>query len=58
MSDIDNTHENEASERRRSFRLDMEKEIIDIVWVDNNGDEKRKKNSVFRFFSWRLKSRL
>lgn len=43
MSDIDNTHKNEASERRRSFRLDMEKEIIDIVWIDNNGDEKRKK---------------
>ncbi|MFT6418023.1 MULTISPECIES: PilZ domain-containing protein [unclassified Colwellia] len=43
MSDIDKMQDSEESERRRSFRLDMEKELIDIVWTDANGDEKRKK---------------
>jgi len=31
------------SERRSSFRLDMEKEFIDIMWKDENGQEKSKK---------------
>ncbi|ASP47596.1 PilZ domain-containing protein [Cognaticolwellia beringensis] len=43
MSDIDKIQDSEENERRRSFRLDMEKELIDIVWTDDNGDEKRKK---------------
>jgi len=43
MSDIGKIQDSEESERRRSFRLDMEKELIDIVWTDDNGDEKRKK---------------
>ena len=43
MSEIDKIQDSEESERRRSFRLDMEKELIDIVWIDANGDEKRKK---------------
>lgn len=33
----------EESERRRSFRLDMEKELVDIIWTDESGQEKRKK---------------
>jgi hypothetical protein len=30
-------------ERRSSFRLDMEKELVDIMWTDENGKEKSKK---------------
>lgn len=30
-------------ERRSSFRLDMEKEFVDIMWTDENGQEKNKK---------------
>ena len=30
-------------ERRRSFRLDMEKELVDILWTDENGQERSKK---------------
>lgn len=38
-------HEEEKPEieRRESFRLDMEEELIDIVWVDENLDEHKKK---------------
>ncbi len=35
MSD---THD-EKVERRKSFRLDMEKELVDLVWTDDNGQE-------------------
>lgn len=31
------------SERRGSFRLDMEKELVDIMWKDENGQERNKK---------------
>jgi len=30
-------------ERRGSFRLDMEKEFVDIMWTDENGKERAKK---------------
>jgi hypothetical protein len=30
-------------ERRSSFRLDMEKELVDIVWTDESGQEQSKK---------------
>jgi hypothetical protein len=30
-------------ERRSSFRLDMEKELIDIMWTDESGQERSKK---------------
>lgn len=33
----------EEMERRRSFRLDMEKELVDIVWSDEKGQEHNKK---------------
>jgi hypothetical protein len=33
----------DESERRSSFRLDMEKELVDIMWVDEHGQEKSKK---------------
>ncbi len=34
---------NEEMERRKSFRLDMEKELVDIIWTDGNGQEHHKK---------------
>ena len=30
-------------ERRSSFRLDMEKELVDITWTDDKGQERSKK---------------
>lgn len=30
-------------ERRQSFRLDMEKELIDVKWTDSNGRSQHKK---------------
>lgn len=30
-------------ERRSSFRLDMEKELVDIMWTDETGQERTKK---------------
>jgi len=32
-----------TEERRKSFRLDMEKEMVDIVWKNESGQEIRKK---------------
>jgi hypothetical protein len=55
MSDIDKRLDSEESERRRSFRLDMEKELIDIVWADDNGHEKRKKIACLDFSRGGLK---
>jgi hypothetical protein len=37
------------SERRSSFRLDMEKELVDIIWTDENGQEKSKKIACLDF---------
>ena len=31
------------TERRRSFRLDMEKELIDVKWTDDSGRAHHKK---------------
>ncbi|QBG36413.1 PilZ domain-containing protein [Litorilituus sediminis] len=36
-------------ERRKSFRLDMEKELIDITWTDESGREQRKKIACLDF---------
>ena len=33
----------EFEERRKNFRLDMEKELIDIKWVDEKGQAQQKK---------------
>lgn len=30
-------------DRRKSFRLDMEKELVDVIWQDENGQERKKK---------------
>lgn len=39
----------DESERRSSFRLDMEKELVDIMWTDENGQEKSKKIACLDF---------
>ena len=31
------------AERRKSFRLDMEKELVDIVWTDEQRSEHKRK---------------
>lgn len=40
---------NGGIERRSSFRLDMEKELVDIMWTDENGQERSKKISCLDF---------
>lgn len=45
MSDSSN-HE---IERRRFFRLDMEKELIDVAWKDSDGNELQKKVACLDF---------
>jgi len=35
----ENQSEQEIIERRKAFRLDMEKELVDIVWQNASGDE-------------------
>jgi hypothetical protein len=36
-------------ERRKSIRLDMEKELVDIVWVDEQGQARTKKIACLDF---------
>ncbi len=33
----------ESAERRQSFRLDMEKELVDILWSGDKGQQVKKK---------------
>lgn len=42
-------------ERRSSFRLDMEKELVDIIWTDESGQEKTKKIVCLNFSRGGLK---
>lgn len=42
-------------ERRRSFRLDMEKELVDITWTDENGRDHIKKIACLDFARGGLK---
>jgi len=42
-------------ERRKSFRLDMEKEFVDISWQDDNGNEVSKKIVCLDFSQGGLK---
>jgi len=42
MSDSSDDNDSDL-ERRSSFRLDMEKELVDIMWTDENGQERSKK---------------
>ncbi len=45
----------EQLERRKSFRLDMEKELVDIVWTDEQGQERTKKIACLDFARGGLK---
>lgn len=36
-------------DRRRAFRIDMEKELVDICWHDEQGNERRKKIACLDF---------
>jgi hypothetical protein len=45
----------DEAERRRSFRLDMEKELVDIVWKDEKGQEHTKKIACLDFSRGGLK---
>lgn len=47
MTELD--HEINESERRQSFRLDMEKELVDIVWTDDTGRKHQKKIACLDF---------
>lgn len=40
---------NHEIERRRSFRLDMEKELVDISWTDSQGQTRTKKVACLDF---------
>ena len=42
-------------ERRQSFRLDMEKELVDITWIDEKGTEHTKKIACLDFARGGLK---
>lgn len=42
-------------DRRQSFRLDMEKELIDIVWTDSHGIAHQKKIACLDFSRGGLK---
>ncbi len=39
----------DETERRKSFRLDMEKELVDIVWTDKNNQQHCKKIACLDF---------
>jgi len=45
----------EEQERRKSFRLDMEKELVDIVWTDKTGQEHHKQIACLDFARGGLK---
>jgi len=49
------TETTNEDERRQSFRLDMEKELVDIVWTDANGNAHQKKIACLDFSSGGLK---
>ena len=45
----------DETERRQSFRLDMEKELVDIVWSNEQGQELSKKIACLDFSRGGLK---
>lgn len=45
MSEVETSIE----ERRQSFRLDMEKELVDIIWTDSEGRKREKKIACLDF---------
>ncbi len=49
------TDNSDDLERRSSFRLDMEKELVDIMWTDDKGQERSKKIACLDFARGGLK---
>lgn len=47
--------DNNNMERRQSFRLDMEKEMVDITWKNEAGEEKQEKIACLDFSKGGLK---
>jgi len=50
-----NESNRKKTDRRQFFRLDMEKELIEITWHDNKGIHKNKKIGCFDFSRGGLK---
>ncbi len=46
---------NNEVDRRQSFRLDMEKELVDITWIDESGQARTKKIACLDFAKGGLK---
>ena len=55
MSDSGSMRDNQEDERRQSFRIDMEKELVDIAWIDDSGNQQRKKIACLDFSRGGLK---
>ena len=51
----DDTHNAVDDERRRHFRIDMEKELVDIAWTDNEGNTQQRKITCLDFSKGGLK---
>ncbi|PKH88381.1 PilZ domain-containing protein [Colwellia sp. Bg11-28] len=49
------TESSDEMDRRQSFRLDMEKELVDIIWLDGQGKERSKKIACLDFSRGGLK---
>jgi c-di-GMP-binding flagellar brake protein YcgR len=47
--------DNKESERRQSFRLDMEKELVDIIWVNEQQQQQQRKITCLDFSRGGLK---
>jgi hypothetical protein len=54
MSEPESVDDNE-SERRQSFRLDMEKELVDIIWVNDQQQQFQRKITCLDFSRGGLK---
>ncbi|NQZ88744.1 MAG: PilZ domain-containing protein [Colwellia sp.] len=54
MSEPESVEGNE-SERRQSFRLDMEKELVDIIWVNDQQQQFQRKITCLDFSRGGLK---
>jgi c-di-GMP-binding flagellar brake protein YcgR len=54
MSEPESVDVNE-SERRQSFRLDMEKELVDIIWVNDKQQQLQRKITCLDFSRGGLK---
>ncbi|MFT5296377.1 MAG: hypothetical protein ACI9YH_002397 [Colwellia sp.] len=54
MSEPESVDENE-SERRQTFRLDMEKELVDIIWINDQQQQLQRKITCLDFSRGGLK---